>query len=367
MLTLKSKIFRPFVIFVLIFFFILLVYFCLKNFIIEKDTYIDVSENSIYHIETSRSHDFLIYGKYLLVVNNEKMRCINKLGSVVWELDLSFNNPIVKIAGNYIVIAEQDGTNVMLVSKGKVLCDFNTSGSIFTVDINEKGFFAVVESESGYKNKLSVYNSAGEGIYIWKVSSGYILTSDISKNGKFLAVSMVDTSDYGIRSTLALVDINSASLVFSHDFDDRLYLSLKFNSGRTFSAVGDVDSICFNGSGKLMWKIDYYDRQLQNFIHNNGENTVLAFHNGSNTSTIESYSPAGNLRGSIALDFSVNNLDSVGYKVVSSSERELILSNHKGKVRRKFIFSNDFHWKGISSDGSFLFLVSGNNVLYIKL
>lgn len=367
MVFLKPRIVRSFSVLICILLFVFLLRLCFSFFASKKDTYIDVSKNKIYQIETSRNHDFFIYGKHLLMVSNEKITCINNHGGVVWEDVLSFNNPVVKTAGSYVVIAEQNGTRIMLVSKGSVLCEFDSSGSIFTVDVNHKGFFTVVDSESGYRNKLSVYNSSGRLIYTWKISDSYVLTSDVSGNGRYLAVSMVDTSQTGMRGILSLVDMHSASVVFREEFDNRLYLSVIFDSRNVFSAVGDIDSVCFSTNGKLIWSIDYEDRQLQAFSHRKGENFVLAFHNGSNTSTIESYSPSGVLRGSRILDFSISKLDSKGNKIISSSESRIVLTNHRCDVKKKLTLSGDFYWCGISENGFSLFLVSGSSIVNIKI
>lgn len=367
MVLLRPKIIRSFKVLICILLFIFLLNFCFSFVASKKDTYIDVSKNKIYQIETSRNHDFFIYGNNLLMVSNERITCINSRGAVLWESTVSFNNPIVKTAGKYIAIAEQDGTKIMLVSRGNVLCDFDSSGNIFTVDVNHKGFFTVVESESGYRNKLAVYNSSGKLIYTWKISDSYVLTSDVSGSGRFLAVSMVDTSQSGVRGILSLVDMHSASAVFREEFDNRLYLSVKFSSGGAFSAVGDTDSVFYGTNGKLIRRVDYEDRQLHAFSHRKGENFAVAFRNGSNTSTVESYSPSGGLRGSRILDFVVSKLDSRDSKVISSSESKIILTNHRGDVKKRLAFSGDFYWCGLSGNGFSLFLVSGSSIINIKI
>lgn len=52
----------------------------------------------------------------------------------------------------------------------------------------DKGFYAEITPQAGYLGSVTVYDAGGDGVYKWYSASGYILSADVSDNGKCLAV-----------------------------------------------------------------------------------------------------------------------------------------------------------------------------------
>ena len=52
----------------------------------------------------------------------------------------------------------------------------------------DKGCYTEMASQAGYLGSVTVFNADDEAVYKWYSASGYILSSDVSENGKYLAV-----------------------------------------------------------------------------------------------------------------------------------------------------------------------------------
>ena len=52
----------------------------------------------------------------------------------------------------------------------------------------DKGCYTEITSQAGYLGSVTVFNADDEAVYKWYSASGYILSADVSKNGRYLAV-----------------------------------------------------------------------------------------------------------------------------------------------------------------------------------
>ena len=52
----------------------------------------------------------------------------------------------------------------------------------------DRGYYAECGEAEGYRGCVTVFNKAGESVYRWYSAEGYIVSADVSDNGKRLAV-----------------------------------------------------------------------------------------------------------------------------------------------------------------------------------
>lgn len=52
----------------------------------------------------------------------------------------------------------------------------------------DRGFYAEIGDEPGYLGSVTVFNKDGDAVYKWYSANGYIISADVSDNGKHLAV-----------------------------------------------------------------------------------------------------------------------------------------------------------------------------------
>ena len=52
----------------------------------------------------------------------------------------------------------------------------------------DKGCYTEITSQPGYLGSVTVFSAEDEAVYKWYSASGYILSADVSKNGRYLAV-----------------------------------------------------------------------------------------------------------------------------------------------------------------------------------
>ena len=328
---------------------------------------VDVSEHIIYRIESTRQHNFYMYGKNLLIANNEGLTLIDKSGSVVWHLRLLVKSPIVKISGKYILVADSGGHSVTLVSNGKILASKMMEREILTARVNEKGYFAVITDEIGYKSKVWLYTRAGKEEYKWSISADYIVSIDISKNGKRLAASLVSTADDKLTSVVTIKDVDKETTLIEKTYPEKIYQEVKFLGDNSLIAIGESDTVKIDLKGNQEWVIDYGGKVLEHYDYKNDSNLVLAFRNSQNASAIEVYGKAGDKRGESNVDYHVSMLGVAADTIAASGIRQIGMYTHKGSIKTCIGTQSDFKWVGLTSDRGGVFVVSGNNIAYLKL
>lgn len=70
-------------------------------------------------LDVDKTQYIYAYDKYITILCNGKLEMYNGYGSKDYELDVNVSNPIFDTSGSYLLIAENGGQNVYLISERK--------------------------------------------------------------------------------------------------------------------------------------------------------------------------------------------------------------------------------------------------------
>ena len=165
----------------------ILLYIYNKNFRRWADSHIlmkIVYEGKLASIEIDKNENTSIYayGKYISIINGNKLELYNSSGKNVASHDVNVNNPIYSANGKYLVIGDKGKQKVYLISGTKILWDVDVEGGISRVSVNENGFVSVVCTGSTYKSVVCVYNTEGSQLFKTFTPVNTVVDSTISSD-----------------------------------------------------------------------------------------------------------------------------------------------------------------------------------------
>lgn len=313
-----------------------------EDFRYDVDTNIfkkEISESNLNTIEidSDTSPSIFAYDKYITVLNKNTLSEYTADGEVTAELDVSISVPLVATNGKYMVLAEDEGQKIYLISGSNILWQNTLEGSISRVNVNKNGYVSVVIKTTIYKSVVIFYNLSGTEIFRTYLSTNYATCTDISTNNKYLAIGEVDYSGTIIKSYVKVMSVDLAET----DPDNSVVYSYESENGEIITGINYQSkdtAICMFNNYIQKVSLDS-DERLYDIVTDD-----------------------------IFVDINLEN----GFAVIDkqssgffSYEYELTLKSANSKAENLYILNSDLP-KSISTSGSIIALNLGNGVQIIN-
>ena len=210
----KKKIVIAVIIGILILSFIIIsiVYIRNKNVRIWIDKNIlrkEVVQNNLPTIELDESENSNVYAfnKYIGVLCKNQFSIYDNTGKQEKNLTIEITKPIYDTNGRHLVIAEEKGQKIYLITDKDIAWEKIVDGNISQVEVNKNGYVAVTIVDTSYKTVISMYDNEGNWLFNSNLSSTRVVSTAISNDNKYLALAEVDTSKTQIQSSVKIMSI----------------------------------------------------------------------------------------------------------------------------------------------------------------
>lgn len=210
----KKKIVIAVIIGILILSFIIIsiVYIRNKNVRIWIDKNIlrkEVVQNNLPTIELDESENSNVYAfnKYIGVLCKNQFSIYDNTGKQEKNLTIEITKPIYDTNGRHLVIAEEKGQKIYLITDKDIAWEKKVDGNISQVEVNKNGYVAVTIVDTSYKTVISMYDNEGNWLFNSNLSSTRVVSTAISNDNKYLALAEVDTSKNQIQSSVKIMSI----------------------------------------------------------------------------------------------------------------------------------------------------------------
>ena len=284
------------------------------------DYALKAEDAAVFSVGSGTEYQIMEYENNALMVNNDGMTLVDKRGETLWEVSLPITSPMVFIEGEYILVVDTRGKTAHLYKGEKEVSFALTENEILTASLNEKGSFALVTSETGYKGKVAVYNRKGVEIFNWHSGEGYISAIDLSKNN-VLAVSQVRTDS--LVSRVMGINVRSGKEVFTFDKEDVIFAGLNFGDNGEVVALSEKALVGITKSGKERFSVDLRGMNI-NYFDITGEDIIIASEGPLNNTVINRYTRSGRARKAMECDYEIQNIASYNNKVAGTNKDVLV-------------------------------------------
>ena len=105
----------------------------------------EVSESSLKSIDIDNNSNVNIYAydKYIAVLSKNSLSQYNGNGELIARAEINISVPLMDSAGKYMVLAENSGKKIYLISGKDIVWERDLEGEISRVSVNEKGKLAL--------------------------------------------------------------------------------------------------------------------------------------------------------------------------------------------------------------------------------
>ena len=149
---------------ILIFIVLFCIYLGNKNFRDFMDKYVlmkNVTENNVVAIslDDTENNNIYTYDKYICVFKNNTLTGYNSSANKEYELTVKLTNPIVDINNRFLLIAEENGQKIYLISGNNILWEKELEGNISKISVNKNGYVSVILTGTTYKSIIQTFDN----------------------------------------------------------------------------------------------------------------------------------------------------------------------------------------------------------------
>lgn len=169
----------------------------------------EVIQNNLPTIELNESDTQNIYAfnKYIGVLSKNQFAIYDNSGKKQDELNIEITKPIFNSNGRHLVIAEEKGQKIYLITDKGIAWEKCVEGNISQVEVNKNGYVAITIVDTINKTVVAVYDNTGNWLFNNILSTTRVVSTSLSNDNKYLALAEIDTSGTQIQSSIKVMSI----------------------------------------------------------------------------------------------------------------------------------------------------------------
>lgn len=307
----------------------------------------EIKSDNLSSIEINPDEDQYLqaYDKYIAVLSKNILYTYNSSGQVVAKNDVIISTPIFSSNSKFLVVAENNGNNLYLISGTNILWQNTVDGNINKVIVNKNGYVAVIVSGTNSKSVVITFDSKGNELFKTYISYNLAIDADISNDNKYLSIAEIDYSGSIIKSMVKNISIEKAttdptnSVVYTYNLKENILLTnIKFQDKNTLICVCNDGIYSFNMSDfsdtKLIELNDYefIDIHLKNnFLYTSTKNYGFT-----STSYINIFNIQNNSINTYEFKGSIKSVYAYGEKIAINTGSQIYFIGLNGWLIKKY-------------------------------
>jgi len=267
-----------------------------------------------YIFDTSSGQCFASAGRGFAVATSSSLELLDENGQVAASRLMQMETPAIAACSDYAVFYDIGGLNIAVAFFDGTVRELNPAGTIFSASVSSGGYLTVVTESSGYRGLVTVYNPDLEEVYQWYSSSAWIISAEVSPDGRSMAALSYTASGSEVR----LFDLNKAEQRAAFSVSDTILLDTHWFSASRLCAFSSDRAFFFDGSGNWVNTYDFGGKFLIDRAY--GDSFVvfaLSAYRSGTTSTLVSCDSGGSELGAAELQSELVSLAVSGTEVLA--------------------------------------------------
>lgn len=220
---------------------------------------------------------FVRFGDNIIKYSNDGIVYMDTANELIWNQAFEMNNPKLQMCGNYLVIFDQGGTLLYIMSDAGMQKQIDTTMPIQTVCIASQGTIAVLMKEQTVSH-VKLFDKTGKELAngeFYANKGGFPIDIALSYDAKKLAVDMLDVNDGEVKTTISFYNFGSVGQneinnnVGTFAYSDMLIPEIVYVSETRMLALADNEIIIYEGEEKpqAVEKI-YIQQSIKSIFYN---------------------------------------------------------------------------------------------------
>ncbi len=243
---------------------------------LQRKTYTNYEVLSTAAREDTEGARFAVFGSNVIRYGKDGAVCMDMDNRIIWNQTYEMQEPFIDVCGSYAAISEIQGERIYIMDSEGPCGEIKTTMPIQRVKVANQGMVAVL-MERGGAGYLRLYGKEGDFLAegeLHTANSGYPLDIAISKDGKKMAVSLLDVKSGSIKNSITFFNFDSVgqneidNIVGQYSYADVMFPKVEFLSNNVLAAFGDSKAVIFEGAQKPKVKSEIkLDKQVRSIFY----------------------------------------------------------------------------------------------------
>ena len=232
-----------------------------------------------YDFEAGLNTVYEPFGAGLAVASGDTYSFVSGLGDSSYSIQLRYNDPAIRVSRDYVLLYDRNGTGFCVANGYAEYLNDNTDSPILTAAMNQKGDFALVTDQTGYRSAVTVYDSRQRLLCQWLTAQYYVMTASVSPDGEHFAALCLGQNGMALATRVLYFAIGEEQPAWTVDLGEKQVYSITHDKSGGLVIVCD-DGVARYQDGQCTASLDF-DRSLRLFSAVEGSDVLLAFEDGS--------------------------------------------------------------------------------------
>ncbi len=232
-----------------------------------------------YDFEAGLNTVYEPFGAGLAVASGDTYSFVSGLGDSSYSIQLRYNDPAIRVSRDYVLLYDRNGTGFCVANGYAEYLNENTDSPILTAAMNQKGDFALVTDQTGYRSAVTVYDSRQRLLCQWLTAQYYVMTASVSPDGEHFAALCLGQNGMALVTRVLYFAIGEEQPAWTVDLGEKQVYSITHDKSGGLVIVCD-DGVARYQDGQCTASLDF-DRSLRLFSAVEGSDVLLAFEAGS--------------------------------------------------------------------------------------
>lgn len=302
------------------------------DYIVTAIARIGAGDGYPYQVSGDPIIDATITKSDIVLLYDDSVKILNSTAKELSDLPHDYDHPKLKANSGRVLLYEQGGKKLRVQSKTRVLYEKEMENIIYTAAIGKDGTVAVGTRANNAETKLTVFDSNQKAVFIWECANEYIVSCDVSDNGKYFVVSAIGVKNGAEYSKVHIFNRKESSAVASFQYDSAI-TSVEFLSNETVMIMGK--SVCeIINEGQVSQKIDVSVHTPSKLFISDNNTAILVLSRYSSTTQkiIKVYNKAGEELFSTEIDGLVKSVSTDGKYIAVLTDKNVQIFNQKGEM-----------------------------------
>lgn len=227
-------------------------------------------------------------GSDIMMLTDTSVYCYKSNGRQVYTIQHAYQDPAMAVSESRTIVFDRESERYMVLNRTGVLYEDKADGKIITAGVGDDGSYAISTYSASYVSSVKVYKSDFKERFVWNSSDSYVISTDISPNGKRLAVGCIKAVDGEFHSSVKLFNVKKTDTLASVQYGDALLLSVSFTSKGNVGAVLSDRYVVMDEESKVT-AFSYGGAELASFDNTSSSHTAILltkYNDASNNSVV---------------------------------------------------------------------------------
>lgn len=192
-------------------------------------------------------YDFFPYDDAYAILTENGITYVNASGSISASQQITYSSPGVASASSRVLIYDTGNNSYSLHQNESMYSQQKTEGKIIDAAISSRNNYAIAVRDEKSNTVLYGMDETGKIIYQWNCPDGYISDIALDKSGGKACVTIIDSVNAVLCSTVYILDFEYDSAYAVFEYANETVIGTKFLSGRKIQIVTDKNVYLISG------------------------------------------------------------------------------------------------------------------------